>query len=177
MLDILLPDGSGLDLCRDLRGMTGAPVIFLTSLSETDQVVAGLRAGGDDYLVKPCRMEELLARIEAQLRRVALLRGVEDALEAAGLRLDLIRQQAYWQGTDLLLKPKEFQLLALLVRSKNRHATAAELYTGAWGMAACDTRTVTMQMSNLRQKLRDATDCALDVEQSRQRGYRLYVEE
>lgn len=175
VLDILMPDGSGLDFCRDLRADTGVPVIFLTSLGERDQIVAGLRSGGDDYLSKPYHIEELVARVEAQLRRAALLRQTGDAPEIQGLELDLIRQRARWEGRDMNLRPKEFQLLALLAQSRNRWSTADELYTAVWGMAACDTRTVAMHLSALRLKLQAETGDALDVEHVRRRGYRLSV--
>lgn len=175
VLDILLPDGSGLDFCRDLRADTGVPVIFLTTLGEQEQIVAGLRSGGDDYLTKPYHIEELVARIEAQLRRAALLRQTGDAPEIQGLELDLIRQRARWEGRDMNLRPKEFQLLALLVQSRNRWSTADELYTAVWGMAACDTRTVAMHLSALRLKLQAETGNALDVEHVRRRGYRLSI--
>lgn len=175
VLDILLPDGSGLDFCRDLRADTGVPVIFLTTLGEQEQIVAGLRSGGDDYLTKPYHIEELVARIEAQLRRAALLQTAGDAPEIKGLTLDLIRQRARWEGRDMNLRPKEFQLLALLVQSRNRWRSADELYTAVWGMAACDTRTVAMHLSALRLKLQAETGNALDVEHVRRRGYRLSI--
>lgn len=172
VLDVLLPDGSGLDLCRELRAITPVPVLFLTSLSDRKQVVDGLRAGGDDYLTKPYHLEELTARVEALLRRVELLRASPESLEQDGLRLDLIRQRAYWQERDLLLRPKEFQLLALLMKHRNRYATTGELYTGAWGQTAIDTRTVVSHICKLRIKL-DQAGCTLDVEHVRDRGYRM----
>lgn len=175
VLDVLLPDGSGLDFCRDLRADTGVPVIFLTTLGEQEQIVAGLRSGGDDYLTKPYHIGELVARVEAQLRRAALLQTAGDAPEIEGLTLDLIRQRARWEGRDMNLRPKEFQLLALLARSRNRWSTADELYTAVWGMAACDTRTVSMHLSALRLKLQAETGNALDVEHVRRRGYRLSI--
>ena len=175
VLDILLPDGSGLDFCRDLRADTGVPVIFLTTLGEQEQIVAGLRSGGDDYLTKPYHIGELVARVEAQLRRAALLQSAGAAPEIQGLTLDLIRQRACWRGRDMNLRPKEFQLLALLAQSRNRWSTADELYTAVWGMAACDTRTVAMHLSALRLKLQAETGDALDVEHVRRRGYRLSV--
>lgn len=170
VLDIQLPDGSGLDFCRDLRAYFQAPVIFLTNMVGKQRIVEGLRAGGDDYLEKPFSMEELLARIEAQLRRAAMLQRTETRLTQGTLELDLIRQQAYFGGKDLLLKPKEFQLLALLIRNRNRYATAGELYTGVWGQAATDSRTVAAHISMLRLRLRDAP---FVIEHERSRGYRL----
>lgn len=172
VLDIMLPDGSGLDLCRELRAATPVPVLFLTSLADRKQVVDGLRAGGDDYLPKPYHLDELLARVEALLRRVELLRASPDALEHGGLRLDLIRQRAYWRERDLLLKPKEFQLLVLLMKHRNRYSTLEELYAGVWGLSAVDPRPVITHISTLRLRLKQA-GCALDVEHIRGRGYRM----
>ena len=172
VLDILLPDGSGLDLCRELRAVTPVPVLFLTSLSDRKQVVDGLRAGGDDYLTKPYHLEELAARVGALLRRVELLRASSEPLEQDGLRLDLIRQRAYWEERDLLLKPKEFQLLALLMKHRNRYSTTEELYTGVWGQTAVEPRPVVVHLSGLRMKLEQA-GCTLDVEHVRGRGYRV----
>lgn len=172
VLDILLPDGSGLDLCRELRAATPVPVLFLTSLDDKRQVIEGLRAGGDDYLTKPYHLEELLARVESLLRRVELLRASPESLEQNGLRLDLIRQHAYWRERDLLLKPKEFQLLALLMKHRNRYSTTKELYMGVWGQAAIESRPVIVHLSSLRLKL-DKAGCTFDVEHIRDRGYRL----
>lgn len=172
VLDILLPDGSGLDLCRELRSVTPVPVLFLTGLGDRKQVVDGLRAGGDGYLTKPCHLDELVARVEALLRRVELLRASPDSLELDGLRLNLIRQHAYWQERDLLLKPKEFQILALLMKNRNRYSTTEELYTGVWGQSAIEPRPVIVHISSLRLRLEKA-GCALDVEHVRGRGYRI----
>ncbi len=175
VLDILLPDGSGLDLCRELRAVAPVPVLFLTSLDDRKQVVDGLRAGGDDYLTKPYHLDELVARVEALLRRVELLRSPGEVLELGGLRLDLIRQRAYWQGADLLLKPKEFQLLTLLMKCRNRYSTPEELYAGVWGQTAVDVRPVIAHVSSLRLKLNGAC-CAVELEHVRGRGYRLQSE-
>ncbi len=172
VLDIMLPDGSGLELCGELRAAAPVPVLFLTSLDDRKQVVEGLRAGGDDYLTKPYHLEELVARVEALLRRVELLRGATEFQEWGGLRLDLIRQRAYWQEKDLLLRPKEFQVLALLMRNRNRCTSSEELYAGVWGQTAIDTRPVMTHVSTLRLKLIKA-GCAVDVEHLRGRGYRL----
>lgn len=174
VLDILLPDGSGLELCQELRAITSVPILFLTNLNDRRQVVEGLRAGGDDYLAKPYHMEELLARVEALLRRTELMRSTANSLELGGLHLDIIRQCAYWQGRDLFLKPKEFQLLALLIKHRNRFSTTEELYAGVWGQAAVDPRPVITHISSLRLKLKKA-GCPVDVENVRFRGYRMDV--
>lgn len=179
VLDILLPDGSGLDLCIDLRAKTLAPVLFLSSLGENEQVIRGLRAGGDDYMVKPYRFEELLARIEAQLRRMEMIRGAVIKQDCSGsLTLEPERQRACWEGRDLLLKPKEYQLLVLLLRNRNRFSTAKELYAVIWGMSVGeDIRTVTVHISGLRKKLRKGSGDRANIDCSRTRGYRLELEE
>lgn len=172
VLDILMPDGSGLDFCRDLRASSHVPVIFLTNVTGKQQIVAGLRMGGDDYLEKPFDPAELLARMEALLRRVALLQESGAALTAGNLTLDLIRHKAAVDGKNLPLTPKEFQLLAILLRNRNRYASSEELYVGVWGMAACDSRTVAAHISHLRLALRQG-GANFTIEHQRLRGYRL----
>lgn len=177
LLDVLLPDGSGMDLCRDIREMTAAPILFLSSLGESIQVVAGLRAGGDDYIQKPYEMEELLARIEAQLRRVARLRSMDTVDCLGGLTLEPRIQRAFLRGQDLLLKPKEFQLLAVLLRDRERWRTPDELYQEVWGADAnADARTVLVHISTLRSKLREGEDEGeLRILRETGKGYRLVV--
>ena len=172
LLDVLLPDGNGVELCRELRDSTAAPILFLTSLGESEQIVEGLRAGGDDYVTKPYRMEELLARVEAQLRRTERIRG--EAAEGVGARA----QRAFLEGKDLLLKPKEFQLLCVLLRGRDRFRTAEELYQEVWGLDAnADARTVLVHISNLRAKLRGGREEGnIQIQREGSRGYRLTLE-
>lgn len=177
LLDVLLPDGNGVELCRELRDSTAAPILFLTSLGESEQIVEGLRAGRDDYVTKPYRMEELLARVEAQLRRTERIRG-EAAEGVGGLTLDARAQRAFLEGKDLLLKPKEFQLLCVLLRSRDRFRTAEELYQEVWGLDAnADARTVLVHISNLRAKLRGGREEGnIQIQREGSRGYRLTLE-
>lgn len=174
VLDILLPDGSGLDLCREIRAGMNAPILFLTSLGESEQIVRGLRAGGDDYMVKPYRIEELLARVEALLRRASQTVHPPGRMAFCGLTVDPAAQRAYLQGRDLLLKPKEYMLLAALLRGRDRCRTAAELYAEVWGMASNeDARTVLVHISNLRAKLRRAGSARVAIRRHGDKGYRL----
>lgn len=175
VLDIMLPDGSGLELCREIRGETNAPILFLTSLGESAQIVSGLRAGGDDYMVKPFVLEELLARIETLLRRVARERQQPARLSFHGLTLDSATQRAYLGGRDLLLKPKEYMLLAALLRAGDSCRTAGELYAEVWGMSSNeDVRTVLVHLSNLRAKLRGTRGYApVTIRRYGEEGYRL----
>ena len=175
VLDIMLPDGSGLELCRNLRGITSAPILFVTSLGEKSQIVQGLRAGADDYIVKPFDPDELVARIEALLRRTERMQMDKPETPAALLTLETKERRAKWAGKDLVLSPKEYQLLAVLCRNRNRFTTAEELYSEIWGMSAQeDVRTVKVHISGLRRKLRQtAGDSALELVSQKERGYRL----
>ena len=175
VLDIMLPDGSGIEYCREIREDFRGPVLFLTSLAESSQIVLGLRAGGDDYLTKPYEVEELIARIEAHLRKMERFRT--DIRQAAGGRLYLngATQRAYLDGRDMLLKPKEFQILYLLLEQFGRCVTAQELYEAVWDMDGNqDIRTVWVHISNLRKKLKreDGVRVA-DIVSEKSRGYHL----
>ncbi len=172
ILDIMLPDGNGLSYCEELRGKSGVRVLLLSALNAKEDVLAGLRAGGDDYISKPYDMDELLLRVEALLRRGKPIGHEELALSLGGLELDFISQRALLHGQDILLKPKEFALLAAIVREPGRTFPAAELYRMVWGMdMAGDARTVKEHISRIRSKLGNA--CGFDIVTERGRGYRL----
>lgn len=175
VLDVMLPDGSGIDLCRLIRRATNAPILFLTSMGESEHIVSGLRAGGDDYVVKPFQLDELLARIEALLRRVERSRQQPGSFRRYGVTIDPAVQRAYMDGSDLLLKPKEFMLLAALVRAQDEYRTAAALYAEVWGMDSNeDARTVLVHLSNLRAKLRQtAGRQTAEIRRYGDEGYRL----
>jgi len=124
VLDVMMPDGSGLELCRRLREQFQGPILFLTSLGESSQIVQGLRAGGDDYITKPYDIEELAARIEAHLRRLERRVGEDIHQGGSRLYLNVKSQRAYLDGRDMLLKPKEYRLLAALMRNRGRYMEA-----------------------------------------------------
>lgn len=176
VLDIMLPDGSGLEFCRELREKITAPILFLTSLSDGDQIVNGLRTGGDDYITKPYRMEELLARVEAQLRRTERLRR-GTAVELGMLKLDTVAQRAYLSGKDLLLSPKEYQILALLMQHPGQYRPSPEIFAEVWGLDANkDIRTVRVHVSHLRGKIKEVDEGnTLRIERSEPEGYRIIL--
>ena len=176
VLDVMMPDGSGLELCRRLREQFQGPILFLTSLGESSQIVQGLRAGGDDYITKPYDIEELAARIEAHLRRLERRVG-EDIHQGSRLYLNVKSQRAYLDGRDMLLKPKEYRLLAALMRNRGRYMESGELYREIWDMAPNrDIRTVWVHISNLRKKLQDADgELIADIECKRALGYKLVM--
>lgn len=131
LLDIGLPDGDGIDLCRRLRKMTEASLIMVTAKDALQDRVRSLDMGADDYLTKPFAVEELLARMRAVVRRVQGEPG--PLLEAGDLRLWLEERRAEWQGQDLPLSRREFDLLAVLMQHPGRVWTRQDLLEQAWG--------------------------------------------
>lgn len=175
VLDILMPDGSGIDFCREIRTVTSCPVLFLTNLTDVNQIVKGLRAGGDDYMIKPYRIEELIARIEAHLRRVEMSSSMQLAVGNDMLSLDSRSQRAFLNNRDLLLKPKEYQILDYLMQNRSRYVSANELYAEIWGMSSNeDVRTVFVHISNIRSKLKSVDrQNGIAIGKLKARGYRL----
>lgn len=172
ILDILLPDGNGLSYCEELRGKSGIRILFLSALNTRENVLSGLRAGGDDYISKPYDMDELLLRVEALLRRSKLIGQGEPSLSLDGLELDFISHRALLYGRDILLRPKEFALLTAFVREPGRTFPATELYRMVWGMdMASDARTVKEHISRIRSKL--GKEYEFSIVSVRGKGYRL----
>src|SRR5206468_3508932 len=136
ILDLVLPDGRGTDVCRELRGWTAVPILVLSAVGEEKTKVEALDAGADDYVTKPFGIEELLARMRASLRR-APVAVMEDAtsmiLEAGDFRLDLGSHSVTVKGREIHLTPKEFELLAHLVRHAGRVLTHRALLAAIWG--------------------------------------------
>lgn len=173
LLDILLPDGSGLDYCRELFGQNAPRILFLSALHTPKDVIAGLRAGGDDYMTKPYLMDELVARVEALLRRPVSFhqQQEESVLRIGPLELDTLCSRAYLNGIDLLLTPKEAALLGFLLHSPGEYIPRQQLYKQIWGMEAVDTRPVKQHIRRLREKLGSSAPVVIDSEQGK--GYRI----
>lgn len=152
MLDVTLPDGDGVELCRLWRsGGVETPILFLTAKDEELDIVRGLDAGGNDYVTKPFRMQELLSRIRALLRRKT---GREENLVRSGIRLDKARLQAFREGTDLLLTLTEFKLLSRLL-SQRSILTRGALLEELWDADSrfIDDNTLSVHISRLREKV------------------------
>lgn len=170
LLDIMLPDGNGMDFCREARGMTDAGILFLTAKNETPDQLNCFGVGGDDYLAKPYVLDVLLIRAEALMRRTGK-RGRGKIFTIAGLKIDTIARRAYINGEDALLKAKEYAVLELLVGNRARYTGTEEIYETIWGMeAAKGLSTVKFHISKLRGKIKSA---GVSVEFKRGSGYRL----
>lgn len=173
VLDIMLPDGSGLDFLRELRQTSAVPVLLLTSLNEPEDVVRGLAEGGDDYLPKPYHFGVLLARVKALLRRSAC---VPERLQKGALRLELLSGQAFLDGEDMRLTPKQFSLLLLLMRNEGKTLSAAYLYESVWKQPLSnDCNALWKQISQVKTKLADKS--GLSLTQFRGEGYCLEISE
>lgn len=171
VLDIMLPDLDGLTVCRALRHEFDVPVVLLTARSgEVDRIV-GLDSGADDYIVKPFALGELLARLRAVLRRGK--RELSTKLESGDLALDIVGHRAWRGDQSLNLTPKEFDLLAELIRHKGAVLTRDLLLQRVWGFDfGGDTRTVDVHIRWLREKIEDDPANPTRIETVRGIGYR-----
>jgi DNA-binding response OmpR family regulator len=173
LLDLGLPDIDGIDVCRRLRAThPRLAILILTARDEPLDVVAGLDAGADDYLVKPFGLPELLARVRAHLRRVAATSSTDVAgapLDVAGIRIDPASRRAHRGDGELELRPKEFDLLALLAAEAGRVVTRERIMREVWDTAWLgSTKTLDNHILSLRSKLGDGAISTL-----RGIGYRL----
>ena len=155
LLDLGLPDLDGLDVLRKLRQVTQCPILILTARDDERSVVLGLRLGADDYLVKPVKLVELLARIEAVTRRMAWTTGAQDRNVTVGtLTVDLDRRIASVGSRVLPLTATEFDLLALLVQHAGSVVTREQILDALWGDAfLASSRSLDVHLTGLRAKL------------------------
>lgn len=153
IVDLVLPGIDGVEVTRRLREWSDAPIIVLSAIGEEDEKVRALAAGADDYVTKPFGPRELVARLQAALRRAGQ-HPDEPILHAEGLELDLAAHVARRDGVDVHLTPKEFDLLRALMRNRGRLMTHRALLTEVWGPAyGEEVSNLRTHMSNLRRKV------------------------
>lgn len=151
LLDVMLPGQTGVAISRQIRGESDVPIIMLTALTETSDVVAGLEAGADDYVTKPFKPRELLARVRAQGRRVS---GGSETLRVADLVISQAGHSVTRDGAPIPLTPLEFELLCCLARRPWQVFTREQLLAEVWGYQhAADTRLVNVHVQRLRAKV------------------------
>lgn len=157
ILDILLPDQNGIEACQELRKLTVAPILFVSCKDEDQDKIQGLRAGGDDYMTKPFSPGELVARVNAHLRRNRMLRTVQQTKQRIchpGLEIDAASYTVTIDGEEITLTSREFELLELLARHPNQVFTPEQLFDLIWRENSLgDYRTVVVHISNLRRKI------------------------
>jgi len=154
LLDVMLPDGSGVDFCRELRATSSVPIIMVTARSEEVDVILGLEFGASDYVTKPYRLRELIARIRAVLRRSGSEPASDVIMSIGEFRIDTVRRSVVRDGAELELSRKEFDLLALFASRLGQVVTRDECLDEIWwGRDLADTRTLDTHVKRLRQKL------------------------
>ena len=174
VLDVMLPEMSGLDVCRNLRQFTDVPIILLTARKDELDRVLGLELGADDYVTKPFSPRELVARIKAILRRTAKPREANGGQVAAhGLVIDAERRKVSVNGREVGLTFTEFELLHILARHPGRAFSRDELLERIWGEDFFgDARTVDVHIRHLREKLEEEMTSPRFIETVRGVGYR-----
>jgi DNA-binding response OmpR family regulator len=158
LLDVRLPDGSGFDICRQMRQQgLHQPIVMLTAQQEEMDKVLGLEMGADDYITKPFSLRELLSRLRAQLRRAygELSSSETNLLFVDDLRIDLTRGQVWRGDTPLSLTPTEYKLLVHLARHRNQALSRSQIVEAVWGYTADaeSERTVNVHIRRLREKI------------------------
>mgnify|MGYP001308343195 CR=1 FL=1 len=176
LLDVMLPDVDGFTVCRTLRKESSVPILMLTARGQELERVMGLEVGADDYVVKPFSFRELVSRVRVILRRRALDRGEAppaDRLSAGPIVLERTARRVWRSGRPVDLRPREFDLLRVLVEHAGQALTREELLTQVWGADwVGDPRTLDVHIHWLREKLDDPAEPTL-IETVRGHGYRL----
>jgi DNA-binding response OmpR family regulator len=181
ILDLMLPKIDGLEVCRRVRQTSGVPILILTARADEIDRVVGLEVGADDYVTKPFSMRELVARVKAILRRRELLQadlrrtdGLADQIVVGPLRLEPGRRRVFSHDREIVLKPKEFDLLLFLARNPGLVLSADQLIEQVWGYDALgDVSTVRVHVHSLREKLEADSTAPRQIETVRGVGYRL----
>ena len=165
LLDVLLPDLNGFELCKAVRGLTSAPILFLSCMDDEEDKIKGLMAGGDDYITKPYSLKELAARVYAQVRRSVMKEFVIDH-----------QQQSLTVGNHMiLLAQREFDLFLYLLGNSGRILTPEELYREVWRTGKPDTaNSVAVHIARLRRKLDEAGHLVGTIETVRGEGYQFH---
>jgi DNA-binding response OmpR family regulator len=180
VLDVMMPQMDGWDVCRTLRQDSTVPILMLTALGDEVDRILGLELGADDYLTKPFSSRELIARLKALLRRVELDRHqqlVDDQVTVGNIRLEFNTRRAFKGDQELVLRQKEFELLSLLLSRPGEVITRAEFFDRVWGTDWLgDTRTLDVHIRWLREKIEADPSQPRLIQTVRGIGYRLAAE-
>ncbi len=174
ILDVSLPDGSGYDLCREIRKTSRVPVIFLTAADEETDIIMGLDMGGDDYITKPFKLAVFLSRINAILRRSGDFDRMDAELSSNGIRVSLLTREVYKDGTLISLTPGEYKLLCLFMEHPGIVLSPDQILGRLWDHEEnyIDSSTLTVYVRRLRTKIEDNPGSPEKIVTVRGMGYK-----
>jgi two-component system KDP operon response regulator KdpE len=173
IIDLVLPDGDGVEVTRSIREWSGMPILVLSAVGDEEEKIRALDAGADDYVTKPFAAGELIARLRAVLRR-ARPTADEPVVSIDGLEVDLAGHNVRRDGEEIHLTPTEFELLRALIGSRGRLMTHRALLTAVWGVAyEDDTQVLRVHIANLRRKLEPEPGSPRYIKTDPGIGYRL----
>lgn len=176
LLDVMLPDGSGYDFCKEVRKNSEIPIIFMTACDEEVNVVLGLDMGGDDYVTKPIRVKELISRINAVLRRrgVARDKSSDEIIKSGDITIEPLKYKVYKQGKVVELTAIEYKLLLILIKNKGNAIERVTLLEKLWDVEGnfVDGNSLTVYIKRLREKIEDDIKTPRYIETVRGIGYR-----
>jgi len=174
ILDVSLPDGSGYDLCRKIRKTSKVPIMFLTAADEETDIIMGLDMGGDDYITKPFKLAVFLSRINALLRRSDNFNQADTELNSNGIKVHLLKGEAYKKGEKLDLTASEYKLLCLFMENPDIVLSSEQILSKLWD---CDenyinNNTLTVYIRRLRTKIEDNPGNPQKIMTVRRMGYK-----
>lgn len=176
LLDVMLPDGSGYDFCREVRKENEIPIIFMTACDEEVNIVLGLDMGGDDYVTKPIRVKELISRINAVLRRKGIrnTKSSEEIIRSGNILIEPLKYKVYKNGANIDLTAIEYKLLLILIKNKGNAIERVTLLEKLWDVDGnfVDGNSLTVYIKRLREKIEDDIKNPQYIETVRGIGYR-----
>lgn len=174
ILDVSLPDGSGYELCKEIRRTSKVPVIFLTAADEETDIIMGLDIGGDDYITKPFKLAVFLSRINALLRRSENFKEMEDELYSNGIQVRLLRREVYKNGERIDLTAGEYKLLCLFMENPDVVLSPEQILGKLWDCDEnyIDNNTLTVYIHRLRTKIEEDPGAPQRIVTVRRMGYK-----
>ncbi len=174
VLDVSLPDGSGFDICKEIRQTSKVPIIFLTAADEETDIIMGLDIGGDDYITKPFKLAVFMSRINALLRRSDNFMQTESELRSNGIRIQLLKGEVYKKDERLELTAGEYKLLRLFIENPNVVLSSEQILSRLWDCSEnyVDNNTLTVYIRRLRTKIEDDPSTPKRIITVRRMGYK-----
>lgn len=174
ILDVSLPDGSGYNLCKEIRKTSKVPIIFLTAADEETDIIMGLDIGGDDYITKPFKLAVFLSRINALLRRSDNFNQKDTELYSNGIKVELLKSEVYKDGTQIDLTASEYKLLCLFMENPEIVLSPEQILSKLWDCDEkyIDSNTLTVYIRRLRTKIEDTPSDPNKIVTVRRMGYK-----